>query len=98
MSSGPTHYNVLAVLLTAGTLHRNGACQEEGKPSAPAAAPKLLVAPVEEETSELILKLRQKTADNAEKNAQEVKEKTLSAQPACGPAHLPCCVPRVFSS
>ena len=54
---------------------------EEAKSSGgAAAAPKLLQIPKEEETSELILKLRQKTLDNAEKNAQEVKEKTLSAQ------------------
>ena len=61
-----------------------GACSEEAGPSTRASpgmeqAPKLLVPAPAEPDSELILKLKQRTADNAEKNARLVKEKTLSA-------------------
>lgn len=47
---------------------------EEAKATAPGGA---LMAPEDYESSELIRRLRQKTADNAEANAREVKEKTL---------------------
>lgn len=61
-----------------------GACRSEGggasaAPVEASASPKLLTVPVEEETSELILSLRRKSAENAEKNARLVKETTLSA-------------------